>query len=312
LNISDGGGNELYNINSTSGALNITDGAGNDNFYVGAGNLDSLAGAVSLNAGPGNDTVYINDSLAPYEDTYTFNLTTFTRAFFGGLTYVNEDSIVMYGESGDNVYNVVAVPAALYISDSGGHDTYNIDECGGVLIYPSGGDDDVNVNTSGFNNSYVYFPGVQRVGPISIGNGGDLILYAGSGAVLTATSLAIASNGRLDMADGAMIIDYSGSSPTASIQGYLTTGYAAGAWNGNGIDSSTAAATPGTAVGFGEATDLFTSFPASFAGQSIDNTSELLRWTLYGDANLNKTVDTIDFSILAANFGGNRQALEQG
>src|SRR5262249_1611877 len=57
-----------------------------------------------------------------------------------------------------------------------------------------------------------------------------------------------------------------------------------------------------TALGLAEATDLFTSFPASFAGQSVDNTSVLVRYTYFGDADLSGTVDTIDFSLLAATF----------
>src|SRR5207237_5179457 len=55
--------------------------------------------------------------------------------------------------------------------------------------------------------------------------------------------------------------------------------------------------------GYAEATDLFTSFPATFSGQTVDNTSLLTRYTYFGDANLDRTVDTIDFNLLAASFG---------
>jgi hypothetical protein len=39
-----------------------------------------------------------------------------------------------------------------------------------------------------------------------------------------------------------------------------------------------------------------------FAGESIDSTATLIRYTLSGDANLDATVDTVDFNLLTANF----------
>ena len=101
-----------------------------------------------------------------------------------------------------------------------------------------------------------------------------------------------------------MILDYAGASPLlTSVLPLLTSGYAGGAWTGPGITSSTAAATPGHAVGYGEASAVFTSFPATFAGQSVDNTTVLLRYTRYGDANLDQQVNLQDFNRLAGNFG---------
>src|SRR6476646_5958088 len=48
--------------------------------------------------------------------------------------------------------------------------------------------------------------------------------------------------------------------------------------------------------------DLYTSFPVSFVGVSVDATAVLLRYTLSGDSDLDKTVDTTDFNRLAKNF----------
>jgi len=157
-----------------------------------------------------------------------------------------------------------------------------------------------------------WFPYAQRIGALSIGAGGLGIVYPGVSSVLTATSVAISGSGVLDVTDGAVIIDYTGGSPLGTIQGLITSGYNAGAWNGSGIRSSTASVTPGTAVGFAEATDIFTTFPATFAGQSVDATSVLLRYTLSGDADLNKSVDTVDFNLLAANFGTAGKRWSQG
>src|SRR5439155_849049 len=68
-----------------------------------------------------------------------------------------------------------------------------------------------------------------------------------------------------------------------------------------------------TALGFAEASEIFSSFPATFAGVSgVDSTSVLILYTAYGDANLDKTVDTSDFNTLASNFGGTNKRWSQG
>jgi hypothetical protein len=87
------------------------------------------------------------------------------------------------------------------------------------------------------------------------------------------------------------------------VQALLKAGYNGGAWNGAGINSSAAAAGTGTALGVAEATDLFTAFPATFQGRSVDNTSILIKHTFYGDANLDGTVTLADFNRYTANFG---------
>jgi hypothetical protein len=56
-------------------------------------------------------------------------------------------------------------------------------------------------------------------------------------------------------------------------------------------------------MGYAEAADVFTSFPATFLGQSVDDTSIVMRYTRYGDADVNGVVSLDDFNRLAANFG---------
>jgi hypothetical protein len=141
---------------------------------------------------------------------------------------------------------------------------------------------------------------------------GQASVAAGGTVVPLLSSLTVGASGKLDLAENAMIVDYTGASPIGSIGGYLASGYASGSWSGVGINSSVAATTPGTAPGIAEATDLYASFPATFAGQSVDNTSILVRFTLNGDANLDKTVDTVDFNLLAANFSLTGRRWSQG
>ena len=108
--------------------------------------------------------------------------------------------------------------------------------------------------------------------------------------------------GQIDVGNEALVVNYTGASPAPLIRSALAGGYAAGAWNGSGINSSAAAADASgrTAVGFAEATDIGS--PATWLGQPVDITSILIRHTLYGDTNLSGAVDLADFSRVAAAF----------
>jgi autotransporter-associated beta strand protein len=111
----------------------------------------------------------------------------------------------------------------------------------------------------------------------------------------------------LDITDNAFVVDYTGGSPFSTIRAQIISAYNGGganAWTGPGITSSLAAPDPQHfAVGYAEASAVFTSFPATFAGVLVDNTSVLIRHTRSGDANLDGIVNLADFNRLASNFG---------
>lgn len=132
------------------------------------------------------------------------------------------------------------------------------------------------------------------------------------GGVLSIPDLTVSSAGQLDMTSSTMVVDYTASSPLNNIAALLSSGFAGGSWNGTGINSSIAAVTPNRAVGFAEATDLFTSFPTTFMGQTVDDTSILIRLTVAGDATLDGTVNSADFNVLASNFGSAGKRWSQG
>ena len=163
-------------------------------------------------------------------------------------------------------------------------------------------------------------------------NGSSVSLTGTANQVLVTGSISLSGTGTLDVRDKTVILNYSGASPIEAIRASITSGYNGGAWNGSGVRSLTAATTPGTAVGFGEATDLFSTFPATFAGQTVDNTSVLSphpwrrrqprphdepcglqpagvqlrqspwRWST-GDFNYDVNANLGDFNLLAGNFG---------
>lgn len=182
-----------------------------------------------------------------------------------------------------------------------------------ATVLPSTGDDTVNVNADGVGVANVVFNTTQRIGQLNINTRGVATLTSGGAKVLTTAGLVIAGSGRLDLSDNNFILDYSTpASPISGIRSLLASGFNGGAWNGPGIISSVAAARRETGIGFAEATDLFTAFPATFKGQSIDNTSVLLTHTLNGDADLNGTVNLQDFNRLSSSFGTSGKRWSQG
>jgi len=107
--------------------------------------------------------------------------------------------------------------------------------------------------------------------------------------------------GTLDVTNNGLVIDYTGTSPLATVQDQIKSGYNGGSWTGTGITSSTAAAQAAsahrTAVGYMESTGAGT-----FMGQAVDPDALLVRYTYAGDGNLDGKVDLTDFTFLAANF----------
>jgi hypothetical protein len=140
---------------------------------------------------------------------------------------------------------------------------------------------------------------------------GNVNIYprAGGGDTSVLNSIAFnSSSAKLDLADTALIVDYTGSSPLSMLRTKIIQGYNGGTWTGNGITSSSAAANPAKyALGYAEASDalgLSGANTADFQGQTADATSALVRLTVYGDANLDGVVNFIDLVKLAQNYNG--------
>jgi hypothetical protein len=130
------------------------------------------------------------------------------------------------------------------------------------------------------------------------------------GLIFYLNSLNIASNSTFDATNNEMIIDYgTGSDPIATIASYLASGYAAGTWGGTGIDSSAAAALTESSgnvydLGYGDGVD---GEVAGLAPGFIE-----VKFTLAGDANLDGTVNSEDFSAWSHHLGQSGCIWDQG
>jgi fibronectin-binding autotransporter adhesin len=143
---------------------------------------------------------------------------------------------------------------------------------------------------------------------ISPASGSNKVTLATNSGQSTEGGLTIANNSTLDITNNHMIITYAaGTQATvdSTIRGYLISGYAGGLWNGaTGIESSAAAANSGFAVGYADGAD------GIVAGLSSGQLE--LKYTRYGDANLDGVVSGDDFSILVGNLGKSVSGWDKG
>lgn len=141
---------------------------------------------------------------------------------------------------------------------------------------------------------------------LTVAASSTVIVNLGGDKVLSTRSLVVDPTGRIDLNDNDMIVEYApGFSQLTTVKNLITSGYANGAWTGNGIDSKSAASnssTHRTALGYAEASAIGITSTGIFSGQPVDSTSILIRYTLLGDANIDGTVDINDFTRLSTNF----------
>jgi len=297
--------------NSIAQDLTINAGLGNDEINLAAtgGSVSgAIFGDVVANGQGGIDHLYVNDTADAGNDAYTSNGGTLTKSDWShALSMLAMESMTLDANGGGNTLNILGAFDGTLVRGNGGIDNFDVrGSAVGTYVTVDGGAalDRVLVNSDGAGWAGVQFDNAQDLATLAVSAGGAARANAGGGNVVTTALLDITGNGYVNLTDNAMVIDYAGASPIASIQAYLTSGYAGGAWNGTGgVNSTSAAATTNTGIGYAEATDLFGVFPASFAGVSVDNTAVLLKYTLYGDANLSGNVNLQDFNRLASNFG---------
>ncbi len=154
------------------------------------------------------------------------------------------------------------------------------------------------------SNALVRLGSTQHLAGAFADIAGTIRMLPNGSRTLVVTEAAVnGEGGQIDLTDNDMIFDYTGPSQLDNVFHLIRGGFAGGGWNGIGIATSTGAGNPLRALGYAEATDLFTAFPATFSGQSVDSTAVVIKHTFFGDHDLNGNVNLTDFNRLAANFG---------
>ena len=129
---------------------------------------------------------------------------------------------------------------------------------------------------------------------------------------LITSNLSLAPTGKLDLNNNDLLVQ---NGSLMNISNAVTTAYAHGAWSGYGITSTTAATDPtllhtlgviqNSADGTTSGTVLYPNFDGITNGA---NTDVLVKYTYYGDANLDGKVDASDYSRIDAAYAANQTA----
>jgi hypothetical protein len=140
-------------------------------------------------------------------------------------------------------------------------------------------------------------------GTVNIQTQGLLEVTGGTNNVVDSLNI---GSGYLDLTDSSLFIDYgSGPDPIASIAAWIESGYANGLWNGIGIMSSTAQNNPNYGIGYADSAD-----PGNPAGLPSDTIE--IKYTLLGDANLDGTVNSEDFTPFSHNLSQSGMTWDDG
>jgi hypothetical protein len=157
----------------------------------------------------------------------------------------------------------------------------------------------------------------QALASLSLNGSGSARATDGGAALLT-RALYMAPGTALDLAGGALALNYTGDSPIGSWDGSAYTGLAGliassrngGGWDGAGILSSRARGSNDyTTLALGEAGDVLSLSghqTANWNGQTVDSSTVLVKYTYGGDANLDGQINIDDYSNIdsSAAVGG--------
>jgi hypothetical protein len=152
-----------------------------------------------------------------------------------------------------------------------------------------------------------------RAAGLSINSGTVAIAPGGTPASTSVLSTLSIDGGatptaKLDLNNNAAIVNYTGTSPAATIRQQILAGRGGPglgkSWNGQGITSSAAAAAEpeSRSVGYAENSTLPLGPYTTFRGQPVDDTSMLMAFTRTGDANLDGVVNDDDVTIVGASY----------
>jgi hypothetical protein len=280
------------------GTLSLTNGSITNNNIIEATNSGVLLIATTINQGSAGEII-----AGGAGQVSLANCTISGGTLFGTpLTTVSGDSTNLNG---------VTNAGFLFVS-TGSTLTVNASFTNADVILGGGGIIDGTVNCTGaiiadeVGQTLVVNGAVTGAGAIGAADGAALRLAPNTGAS-TISTIDTAPNGVIDLTNNHLFIDYGSSAdPISSIAALLKSGYNNGAWNGPGIDSSTAAANSAS-YGLGYADSNDPGNPAGLSSGTIE-----IKYTLLGDANLSGVVDGTDFGILAANFNKGVSRWDQG
>jgi subtilisin family serine protease len=264
--------------------------AGNDTITVDfAGGVPAPAAGLNVNGGShaAADTLVLAGTAAG--ETATFTATSFN---FGTtpIAYSGVEAHAFHGGAGADTLNV-----------NGGVFNFNADASATTSNLA------LNVAAAGT----VHFNASQHLAALTVNGNADLA--AGGGAkVIVTKALNVSGGGRLDLRNHDLLLDYDAAAPPqvgsfdgtsyGGITGLLAAAYNFGGWDLPGLTSSDAAASSSvTTLALAEAADVLFLNPGDtgvFAGETVDATTVVVKYTYTGDLNLDGLLDGADYGTI--------------
>lgn len=296
LTIPAGGANIVHQLNIASkGKLNLT-----------GGSLTCTAinevGLPLFNWSAGTLTLLSAVTLDPNASTLT------TGSIFGSTLALNNRSLIAPAETITST--VRSASMAVAVGANGNNlvsGTLTVGSLGSLTI--GGGTVQAGSTIVASGGKLLYSSGTFSPGSFSV-TGTGAATFSAPGATVVANSLSVDSNAKLDLGSSKVIVH---SADANRLRTAIHTAYDGGAWDGNGLRSTSVTAGSKLAIGY-LLNDVGngTTFYSTFGGVPVNSTDTLMKYTYIGDANLDGTVNAADFVLLSNNFGRTSAGWWQG
>lgn len=274
----DGTFTQTSGTNAVSGDLHVGFGVGHLGTYA-------LQGG-SLNVG--------GNSYVGFDGNGTFNQTLGSHATHALVIAANAGSTGTYTLAGGNLTATGTTNNGTYTQTGGTASLGNVTGTGSIAV-SSGTLAAKSIHQNSLSVSANAIVTLATNSGVSVVK--TLTLTGGAGATAA-----------IDLGNNALVVDYSATSPISDIRAAVISGYAAAGphWTGAGIRSFVAASDASLGLGVVEASNVLHisgAQTATFAGETVDATSVLVRLTKLGDTNLDGRVTFTDFQRLESGFG---------
>jgi autotransporter-associated beta strand protein len=204
-------------------------------------------------------------------------------------SYVLNDTITVTGSNQSTITTAGATNAGCHLGVGTGRNvTFNVDpsKTGASLVVsaPLIGGSGTAGGAAGSTMTKTGY-GVMTLSDSDTYSGGTIV---NSGVLIAADGLASVGSGNLTVNGGSVIFR---NTSAANVNTLLKSGYNGGTWTGNGIDSTANDPAHLHAVGM-----LQPSSATTFESQTLGTGDVAVKYTYYGDANLDGKVDGTDYS----------------